>query len=105
MRFPIPQGDRRPALQIQAFNGDGSERDLSSETSLLFRMAVPGSPDGVYKVNAAATPVVASRGIVEYRWQEGDTDTEGEFLGKFVFSGDDTYPKEGFIVIVVGDTL
>lgn len=100
LRRTMKTDDLRPYLQVQIFNSDGSPRDLTGDI-VTFIM----KKDDTIKVNAPATLILATQGIVEYRWQAGDTDEEGSFRGEFEINGIDTYPKEGFIVIEFGEDL
>lgn len=98
--FNMKANDTRPPLQIQVFNPDGSERDLTGHVVTF----VMRRGDDV-KVDAAMTPVVQARGIMEYQWDLADTDTVGEFQAEVVIDGNDTYPKDGYITVIFSQDL
>lgn len=95
-------GDLRPYLQVKIFNPDGTPRDLT-EDIVTFNMK---DAAGVLVINdGAVTPVLASQGVMEYRWEAGETDDAGVFRGEMVINGIDTYPKEGYITIQFTEDL
>lgn len=97
----MKKDDLRPYLQVKLFNPDGTARNVSGDVVTF----VMEDTDGTNKINAAATQVNGAGGIVEYRWQVGDTDTAGEFRAEFTINGIDTFPKEGYIVVSIIDDL
>lgn len=101
MFWPMKKGDRRPYLQVQIFNPDDTPMNLTGKT-VTFTM---GTIDATPKVNAAATLVNASQGIVEYQWAAADCDTPGTYRAEFVIDGIDTYPKQGYIIVEVNDDV
>lgn len=97
----MKRNDTRPYLQVQILNPDGSARDITTDT-ITFVMKLGST----VKINAAMVKVVAAEGIAEYRWGgAGDTDTAGEFQAEVVLNGNDTYPKEGYITVIIGADL
>jgi hypothetical protein len=97
-KFPMWVGDTKPYLQVQILNPDGTPRDLTGQL-VQFNMGLVGQPR---KINlGVVTLVVASQGIVEYRWVAGDTNTDGDFRATFVVNGSDTYPKDSFILVPI----
>lgn len=95
--FPMKQNDLKPYLQVQFFDPDNEPMDVTGKTIRFLMSKVPGTP----KVNAVCIIVTAIQGIVEYRWVTGDTDTLGVFKGEFEIDAEDTYPKDGYIVVEV----
>lgn len=98
--FEMKRNDLLPALQVQFLNPDGTPRDITG-LPVIFHMRKGNS----LKVSTPATMVVASQGICEYRWSEGDTDEVGTFRAEFEVSGMDTYPKGGYIVVIIIEDL
>lgn len=103
--FKIKQGDLRPYLkgQLVTLDDDGEvegPQQLSGAT-IVFTMV-----DAVTKVpviiEQGAVILDALEGLVQYEWQNGDTDTPGNYLGEFeaTWGGvePETYPngKLGF---------
>lgn len=100
--FPVKRGDTRPYLQVQILNPDGSPYDLTGHV-VTFRMGLPGQARKVDGGNV--TIVQATAGIVEERWQAGDLDTIGEYRAEFVIDGNDTYPKDGYVIVKVEERV
>lgn len=94
--------DLRPYLQVKIFNPDGTARDLTGD---LINFNMKDTSGNLVVDNQIATLVLASQGLVEYRWQAGDTDGAGVFRGEFVINGIDTFPKEGYIQIEITEDL
>lgn len=92
--------DTEPPLQVQIFNPDGTERDLTG-AAVTFVMKRAGAT----KVDAPMTPVLVTRGIMEYQWDAGDTDEPEEFQAEVVVNGIDTYPKDGYITVIFSQDL
>lgn len=79
LRF-IHQNDLEPPIEailteIDA-NGAHTAVDLSGIVGVKFQMGRRGGP---VKINADANVVDATGGVVKYEWQDGDTDTAGDF--------------------------
>lgn len=79
--FYIKQGDTREYLRRTLKNSDGTVMDLT-DASVQFHMTVAG----VLTIDEAAEIIApTTSGVVEYRWQtgEGETDTVGEHAAEF----------------------
>jgi len=118
--FYIKQNDRRPALRAilklknsvyvaevlapggSSGDGTGTALDLS-DASVDFIMY--DLVTGTEKVNADATIVTATSGLVQYSWAAGDTDTVGTYYGEFEITYADsttlTCPNDEHIVVKV----
>lgn len=108
--FKIKQGDRRPYLEVQLVRLDESgevegPQDLTGATDIVFTMR--NKSTGITKIDRGTdvTTLDAVEGQVRYEWQDGDTDTIGNFLGEFEvsYSGEaETFPngKLGFDIKV-----
>lgn len=80
--LPMKQGDLLPAVRAVLHDTDpatGNSRvmDLTGCT-VRFHLRLNGS--GTPVVNAAASVIDATNGIVEYAWVAGDTATPGDYL-------------------------
>lgn len=95
-------GDLRPYLQVKIFNPDGTPRDVSADI-VTFNMK---APNGTLVINDGVMWAVnAVQGIVEYRWEAGETDDPNIFRGEVVINGIDTFPKDGYITIEFTEDL
>lgn len=95
------KGSTLPALKMQLLDSDGCPVNLTGAT-VKFRMGVnPGSP----KVDANATIVDATTGIVSYSWAAGDVDTVGTYNGEWVatYAGSNVQivPSSGFVRVII----
>lgn len=102
----VKQNDRRPAAEVTIKRGT-SVVDLNLATGVTFKMR-ERTQSGALKVNTAAVITDATNGVVEYRWQSGDTDTPGTYYAEWEVIWNDgtteTFPTLGHdIVIVTGD--
>ncbi len=80
--FTITQGDTAPPLEPTLRRADGTVQSLSDATGVTFTMR--NAQDDTVKIDAEACTIVnAAGGVVRYQWTGTDTDTVGEFLGKF----------------------
>lgn len=102
-RFPMKKGDTQPALQVQILNPDGSPRNITDDI-IVFNMGIPGQ---ARKINGGAVfKMTPTQGVCEYRWSVGDLNVANvEYRGTFVLNGTNTYPKDGYILIPVEDTV
>jgi len=90
-RFHIKKGDLNPPLRIQLIDSDTDEAyDLSLYTGTFSMASI--DEDDVYKVEEESVNITdTTNGKAEYRWQSGDTDTEGEFIFEFRFTASGKY--------------
>lgn len=105
LKFFIKQNDTSPSLKATLLASNGLTQNLSG-SSVVFQMR--NSESETYKINASASLYDAGNGIVEYEWQEGDTDTAGFYQAEFevtYFDGKkETFPNVGNIYIEVVST-
>ena len=104
--FTIKQNDTRRAIQTTLKYQDSAVDLSAAGTSVKFLMK---NIKGNLKVDAAATKVDASNGVVKYEWSEGDTDTAGSFRGEFEVTWDngeiETFPSDSYIDIFIKNDL
>lgn len=120
MTLYVKNGDLLPVVRVRLKDAEDNYIDLTDATvsSVTFSMAP--------KLNAVNTKVSAqscnigftaedgtvydgSLGHVEYLWQSGDTDTDGEYLGEFriTFTNTKTLscPSNGYYPVIVRDRI
>jgi len=105
--FTVAQNDLSPNLRGTVTNGDDAPVDLTGCT-VVFRMKLDGG--SARKINdKPATILDAPKGLVEYAWSAGDTDTKGLYSARFVvvFPGNrqESVPNYGAITVIVSDPL
>lgn len=102
-RFLIKRGDLNPPLRVQFFKADMTARDMTGLAGVNFMMGKPGATP-IISVGPV-TSVSLVEGILEYRWVAGDTDDPGEYRAEFIITTldgkEETYPKDGYIVVEV----
>lgn len=99
----IIQDARLPALEVQAFDANGT-LNLSAATSPKFYMSRPGTDAKIDGVTAVI--VDGALGKLRYDWASGDTDTPGMWEGQFevqINSKPLRIPSHGHIAIEVGE--
>lgn len=107
--FYIKQNTRRPNLVARLKNADKTPLDLSDAVSVKFTMNTEphNNPPKIDSIDA--TIVDAPNGVVQYEWQDGDTDTLGTFRGEFTVDWGSgifqTLPEDDYIKVVVKDDL
>lgn len=98
----MKQFDRLPSIQT-TLSTAGAPVDLTTATSVTFIMKpITG---GAIKVNAAATIVSLTGGIVRYDWLATDTNTAGIFNAEWQVnwpsSKEQTFPTQGYHVVEI----
>lgn len=105
--FNIKVGDRLPVLEAQLLDGNGEPVDLTTATTVAFRMRAQGSDTPLFTTNCVI--ISPADGQVEYRWAAGNTATAGPYDGEFVVTWNDTrvqtIPNAGSIKVRVVATL
>jgi hypothetical protein len=106
--FNIKQDDLLPVFRVQLLDGTNPV-DLTSATAV--RLMLSNRAQGL-KVDALMTPLAQegdTLGMVEYEWQEGDTDTIGSFNGEIqvLWPGQlpQTFPAKGYFRVLVNRDL
>src|ERR1044072_2092533 len=86
MAFTMKRNDLRPYLDAQFFEPDGvTPLDLTSATAVFMvcrlKGTAPADPPKFKKECDIAAPPTS--GVVQYRWEDTDTDTVGQFEYEF----------------------
>lgn len=101
--FAIKQDDLLPEPQVTLYDALGAVVDLTTAVSVQFLMR--NADTLAVKVNAAATVVTPTAGVVKYVWAGTDTDTAGSYQAEWevTWSGSrkQTFPTKGFDTVVV----
>lgn len=104
--FYIKRGETTPALEVQLTDEDDNPIDLSSVDGVDFKMYEPRNYGLV--IDASATIVNESDGIVTYVWKEGETDDAGRYRSGFVVNYDsassEEFPNFGYRDVLVWGT-
>lgn len=104
--FQLKRGDNVPPLRRTLLADSEDPVDLTN-ASVSFHMRQKGADSTA--VDAAATVVDPSGGVVEYRWQDGDTDEAGLFIAEFEVSYADgaveTFPNASNIHIRINEDI
>ena len=100
VKFRMVKGDRKPSIQATLTWKDGSAVDLTNCTA-KFHM----KKGDTVKVNKDASIVdPPTDGIVQYDWEDGDTDVDGVWLGEFEITFADgttcTWPTDADLKII-----
>lgn len=104
--FIMKRNDTSPAIEMQLFSNAGSAVPISGAT-VRFHMKNAQTQEIV--INAVATIVDATAGIVKYAWSSLDTVASGRYLAEWEVTYSDskieTFPNNGNQVIVITDDL
>lgn len=106
--FTIKRGDLLPDLAVTLLDADGNPVDLTLADGAKLAISLVGAehtPIIYSDMTIAAEPTT---GIVTYIWQEGDTDTPGEYQSEIVVDWggrEQTFPTIGYISITIVDDL
>ena len=103
----VKQHDTRPHLDVAIEDVEGYPINLTG-ASVTFSMR--SAADQSTKVNAAASIILnATRGEARHQWSSSMTDTVGVFEGEFsVIDFENrvqTFPSNGFVTIIIVDSL
>ena len=118
--FHIKQGNTAPAIEAQLLDNNDEPVDLDNygpdavSATVKFQMKKVGSDD--VAVDAMAKVKDSANGIVEYEWQDGDTDVTGSYRAEFDvdadgnttvdnFTTDETFPNNDYLLIRIEEGL
>lgn len=107
--FQIKRGDRRPKLRATLTDSAGAAIDLTGNLGVRMHLRRAGSE--VVSIDATVDVVDEPNGVVEYAWQDGDTDVAGRFEAEFEIGwidGPETVPNGGnepFVVVNINEDI
>lgn len=105
--FYIKQNDTAPSLEVALKGSNGRARNLEN-ASVRFHMS---KENGGANAITDGTCVItnATKGIVSYTWQAGDTANTGTYDAEFeVFytnGQNETFPNSSFIKVIITEEL
>jgi len=109
--FIIKRGDTAPNLIATIYDkgclGQSGRFNLTGATSVSFSMT---NQNGALMISSSQAQIISAvNGIIQYSWQEGDTEFEGNYYGEFeIIFGDGkkmSLPREGFINIKITEDI
>lgn len=105
--FTIKRNDRRPHWRV-ALSVNEIPLGVGTASAIKFTM----KSGSTIKVNKANMDIIdAGSGLVEYAWQDGDTDTSGVYNAEVEIDWGgtpaelQTFPNEGYFTITIVDDL
>lgn len=111
MVFYLKEGDTSPAIKFQLQDEDRNPVNIAGFEQLRFHMQKTDSvnPTVLADTSSGVSAVDADKGIVQYEWDEGDTDRAGEYEAEFQvrFSGGDveTFPNRRDIKVEIEEQI
>lgn len=109
--FYIKRNDTSPAIKYQLQDDAGDAVDISGANDVRFLMRQRGGDTVKVDDNLAGNVslVDASTGIVQYDWQDGDTDTAGQWWAEWEVEYSDgtieTFPNDQYILVRVEEDI
>lgn len=105
--FYIKQNDTAPSIQAILTDSNGKARSMANASQVRFNMSTEG---GTRVISGGIGSIVnATRGIVAYEWNYGDTANYGihdaEFEITYVNGQVETFPNNSYIKVVVKKEL
>ncbi len=105
--FYIKQNDTAPTIEAALTDSNGRRRDMTTASNVLFHMK---DENGNILIDGGVGNVQnASKGIVAYEWQAGNTANTGihsaEFQIEYSNGQIETFPNTGYIKVIIKDEL
>ena len=105
--FYIKQNDPAPAIEAVLTDARGRARTMANALAIKFHMSTEQGTSII--TNGAGAVVNATKGIVKYDWQAGDTANTGmhnaEFEVEYINGTSETFPNTGYIKVIIKDEL
>src|SRR5260370_1247076 len=107
--FTIKRNDLLPPLVATLLGSDGASYQIPTDSTVTLRLRSVNPTLGIKVSSSTVTISDALQGLVQYDWQEGDTDTSGlynfEFEVTLVSGKRITFPNYGFRTLEVVPSL
>jgi len=105
--FYIKQNDTAPALEAVLTDSTGRAKSLIEASQIRFNMS---TDEGVNVINLGTGAIVnATKGIVSYTWQTGNTSNTGihnaEFQVTYNNGQIESFPNSGYIKVIIKEEL
>ena len=105
--FYIKQNDTAPSIEAALKDSNGRVKSMANASTVVFHMSDENG--NILVENGLGTIVNATKGIVAYDWQAGDTSNTGihtaEFQIEYTNGQIETFPNTGYIKVIIKDEL
>lgn len=105
--FYIKQNDTAPSIEAALKDSNGRVKSMANASTVVFHMSDENG--NILVENGVGTIVNATKGIVAYDWQTGDTSNTGihsaEFQIQYTNGQVETFPNTGYIKVIIKDEL
>jgi len=105
--FYIKQNDTAPSIEAALKDSNGRVKSMANASLVRFHMK---DEDGTITIDGGTGTIInATKGIVAYEWQTGDTSSTGihsaEFEIEYTNGQIETFPNTGYIKVIIKDEL
>ena len=105
--FYIKQNDTAPSIEAALLDSNGRVKSMVNASAVRFHMKDENNT--ILVQSGIGTIVNATKGIVAYEWQAGDTSNTGihsaEFEIEYTNGQIETFPNTGYIKVIIKDEL
>jgi hypothetical protein len=105
--FYIKQNDTAPSIEAALSDSNGRVKSMANAQVVRFHMKDENG--NILVENGLGTIINATKGIVAYEWQAGDTANTGihsaEFQIQYINGQVETFPNTGYIKVIIKDEL
>ena len=105
--FYIKQNDTAPSIEAVLTDSTGRAKSLILASQINFNMS---TEEGSSLISLGTASIInATKGIVSYPWQTGDTSNTGihnaEFQVTYTNGQIETFPNSGYIKVIIREEL
>ena len=105
--FYIKQNDTAPSIEAALKDSNGRVKSMANASTVVFHMSDENG--NILVQNGVGTIINATKGVVAYDWQAGDTSNTGihsaEFQIEYTNGQVETFPNTGYIKVIIKDEL
>jgi len=105
--FYIKQNDTAPSIEAALKDSNGRVKSMANASTVVFHMSDENG--NILVQNGLGTIINATKGVVAYDWQAGDTSNTGihsaEFQIEYTNGQVETFPNTGYIKVIIKDEL